>query len=218
LHREDRVSNKVWYTSDLHIGHKLVAGLRGFWDEDYMVTVPVTAENPSGAEAISDTTEHDEWLADLWDSTVAELDQVFILGDISINGGQHALDWINARPGRKHLIFGNHDPAGPWDRRAVRLQPIWAEYFETMNVYLRRKLNGVNFMLSHFPYMPYDRVEPRFEQYRVPNLGLPLVHGHVHSDQKTEFPNHFHVGIDAHKALVPQDEIQDWLLSLKEAS
>lgn len=209
--------SNVYYTSDIHIGHRLVAGLRGFYDEDNVLDVPVTAENPAGAEAQPDTDAHDEWLAEIWDSTLRKGDQVFVLGDISINGGQHALDWIAARPGVKHLIAGNHDPVGPWDRRSLRLTPQWLQYFETIQPYLRRKLNGHNFLLSHFPYMPYDRGEPRFEQYRLPNLGLPLVHGHVHSDQKFEYPDHLHVGVDAWEGqLVPQEFVMDWLSQEKE--
>lgn len=213
--------SEIFYTSDLHIGHRLVAGVRGFWDEDIMFentteTGALPLDPMERFEAVPDTEEHDAWLADLWDSVVGPKDQVFVLGDISINGGQHALDWIAARPGTKHLIAGNHDPVGPWDRRSLRLQPLWLQYFETIQPFLRRKLNGISFLLSHFPYMPYDRVEPRFEQYRLPDLGLPLVHGHVHSDQKFEYPNQMHVGIDAWKALVPQEEIQQWLVRERE--
>lgn len=203
--------SNVYYTSDIHIGHRLVAGLRGFYDED------VVLDTPNGPEAQPDTDAHDAWLADIWDSTLRKGDQVFVLGDISINGGQHALDWIAARPGIKHLIAGNHDPVGPWDRRSQRLIRHWLQYFDTIQPYLRRKLNGHNYLLSHFPYMPYDRVEPRFEQYRLPNLGLPLVHGHVHSDQKFEYPNQLHVGVDAWDGqLVPQEFVMEWLTSEKE--
>jgi len=204
--------SRIYYTSDLHIGHRLVAGLRGFYDEDNVADDPL-----GGPVAMPDTEAHDAWLADIWDSTLRDDDQIFVLGDISINGGQHALDWIERRPGIKHLIAGNHDPVGPWDRRSTRLLPHWLKYFETIQPYLRRKLNGIDFLLSHFPYMPYDRVEPRFEQYRLPNLGLPLVHGHVHSDEKFEFPNQLHVGIDAWEGqLVPQEFVQKWLTSEKE--
>jgi calcineurin-like phosphoesterase family protein len=191
--------------------------MRDFWDEDNVIDAPVTAENPSGAEALPDTAEHDAWLADIWDSTLRKDDQVFVLGDISINGGQYALDWIAARPGVKHLIAGNHDPVGPWDRRSTKLLPQWLRYFETIQPYLRRRLDGHNFLLSHFPYWPSDRGAPRYEQYRLPNLGLPLLHGHVHSNQKFEYPNQFHVGVDAWEGhLVTQEFVMEWLAEQKE--
>lgn len=201
----------IYYTSDLHIGHRLVAGLRGYWDEDNVL------DTPRGPEAQPDIQAHDAALAEIWDATLKPDDQVFVLGDISINGSQAALDWIAARPGTKHLLSGNHDPVGPWDRRSAKLMPHWLQYFRTIQPYLRQKLNGVNFLLSHFPYMPYDRGEARYEQYRLPNLGLPLVHGHVHSSEKFEFPNHLHVGVDAWEGqLVPQSFILEWLTSEKE--
>lgn len=203
--------SEIFYTSDLHIGHRLVANIRGFTRETGFFS-----DIDGRPECEPDTDAHDAWLAGLWDSVVRPDDQVYVLGDISINGGQHALDWIAERPGIKHLIAGNHDPVGPWDRRAAKLQRHWLGYFETIQPYLRRKLEGHNFLLSHFPYPGLDRsgVEPRYEQYRLPNLGLPLVHGHVHSDQKFEYPNQMHVGVDAWKGLVPQQAVQDWLRSI----
>lgn len=201
----------IFYTSDLHIGHRLVAGLRGFWNEDNVI------DTPNGPEAQPDVAAHDEWLADIWDSTLKSDDQVYILGDISINGSQHALDWVGARRGTFHLISGNHDPVGPWDRRSPKLMRHWLQTFETIQPYLRKKLNGHNFLLSHFPYFPYDRGEARYEQYRLPNLGLPLLHGHTHSREQFEFPNHLHVGVDAWEGrLVPQEFVQEWLSETQE--
>lgn len=200
----------VWYTADLHIGHKFVSGLRGFFHED---------ERPQEfglpIAQIPDTEAHDAWLDEIWDRTVSEGDQVFILGDISINGGQHALDWIEARPGIKHLISGNHDPVGPWHRKSSKLLPHWLEYFETIQPYYRRRLNGKNFLMSHFPYMSFgdgeEREGARYEQYRLPDLGLPLLHGHTHGVEKAH-DNMLHVGVDAWKGqLVSQETILDWL-------
>lgn len=81
--------SNVFYTSDLHIGHRRVSELRGYGSTD----------------------QHDGVLGWKWDSDVRPDDTVWILGDISINGGQHALDWIAERPGHKVLVAGNHDPA-----------------------------------------------------------------------------------------------------------
>ena len=64
---------QVWYTADLHIGHRLVAGPRGF-----------------------DTPEdHDAELARRWDSDVAVSDTVWVLGDISAGKASQlrALAW-----------------------------------------------------------------------------------------------------------------------------
>src|SRR4051812_40938746 len=62
---------EVLYTSDLHIGHQKVAGIRGF----------------------ATTEEHDLAMAELWRAQVQPDDQVWILGDLSLNMAA-GLDWI----------------------------------------------------------------------------------------------------------------------------
>lgn len=212
--------SRVWYTSDLHIGHKKVAGIRGFWNEnDVSYEIRDTGfAIEEVAVCAEDTEEHDLVLAQNWDRLVKKTDIVYVLGDISFNGGQHALDWIEKRPGIKHLISGNHDPVGPWDRRAVSKQRHWLNYFETINPYLRRKLNGHNFLLSHFPYIEWgdgpERGEARYTQYRLLDEGLPLLHGHTHG-KETAHGHELHVGVDAWDLeLVSQEFVQDWLNDL----
>lgn len=47
--------------------------------------------------------------------------------------------------------------------------------------------------------------------------GLPLVHGHVHRNQKFEYPNHLHVGVDDWEGqLAPQELVLEWLVPEKE--
>lgn len=196
--------SNIWYTSDLHIGHKLVSGHRGFHLPPVDETLPLEVN----------TAAHDEHIAREWDSIVRPDDQVFVLGDISINGSQHALDWIAARPGRKHLIAGNHDPVHPMRSQSEKLTPKWLEVFETISPFSIRKIGKQRFLLQHFPYWPHDRGEPRFEEFRLPDTGIPLLHGHTHSDEVFEFPNSFHVGWDAHGTLVPQHQVELWLNSL----
>src|SRR5690606_29340799 len=71
----------IWFTADLHLGHKLLAGLRGFGE---------------------DTAAHDAEIARRWDFLVKPQDQVWVLGDLCIGRGRShhaALDWIGERPG-----------------------------------------------------------------------------------------------------------------------
>lgn len=203
----------IFYTSDLHIGHKLVAGIRGFW---YLTENWAPNSNPD----TPDVKAHDEDIAENWDRVVKKDDVVYVLGDISINGGQHALDWIEQRPGTKHLIAGNHDPVHPQDRRASKLQKHWLKYFESINPFLRRKLEGESVLLSHYPYWSFGdgegRGPARYEQYRLPELGDRLLHGHTHGAEVIH-GRQFHVGLDAHDLeLVPQEEILNWIRSEKE--
>ena len=82
----------IRFTSDLHLGHPKVAEIRGFESTD----------------------EHDEHLAWRWRTFVHEHDVVYVLGDVSGDGGQaHALEILRGLPGEKRLILGNHDAAHP---------------------------------------------------------------------------------------------------------
>lgn len=192
-------SGRTWYTSDLHIGHRLVARHRGF-------------DTPDGP----DIDAHDLALASTWDAKINEHDTVWVLGDISMSGGTSVLEWIAARPGTKHLISGNHDPVHPMHRDAIKHLPRFLEVFATVQPFLRKKLVGNEVLLSHFPYADCGdgpaRPGTRYEQYRLPDLGAFLLHGHTHGQERAH-GHSLHVGLDAWKlSPVPQEEIIAWIL------
>lgn len=176
------VRSETWYTSDLHLGHRLVAENRGF----------------------TDTTDHDGELARRWDRAVGSSDTVWVLGDIS-GGGRgsqlRALEWLTERPGSKHLIVGNHDGVHPMHTGSHKMLPTYLEVFASVQQSARRRLAGRNVLLSHFPYLEPTDTEStynRFEQWRLPNLDAWLLHGHVHSPTVVSGRN-IHVGVDAWK-------------------
>lgn len=186
---------QVWFTSDLHLNHDKVAGFRGFRNSE----------------------EHDFWLSRLWDEVVAEMDHVWVLGDVHMSRPQDALDWVHDRPGYKHLIAGNHDEVFPGRREAYRRQRAWWDVFTSIQGSATRKVLGQPVLLSHFPYWSDGdgpgREGARYEQWRLPDLGLPLLHGHTHTDIKA-YGRSLHVGIDAWKELVPLAEIEKWISEL----
>lgn len=163
------MGGRVFYTSDLHIGHQLVAEHRGF----------------------ATTQEHDDWLAEQWDSTINPNgdrgDMVIVLGDTSAGGTAaqgDALTWLMNRRGRKRLIPGNHDGPHPMNKDADKWQQRYSGVFEPhMPPYQRKKIHGHNVLLCHFPYEG-DRGPDRFRQYRPPNMGMPIIHGHTHSEER----------------------------------
>lgn len=175
---------QAWFTADLHIGHRRVAGLRGFDD---------------------DAAGHDAALARRWDARVADTDVVWLLGDISGGGRgsqQRALAWIAARPGIKHLIAGNHDSVHPMHEDAHKALPAYLEVFASVQQSARRKLAGHRLLLSHFPYrdgsdLGEKRAAGRFDQWRLPDCGAWLLHGHTHSTARRSGPRSIHVGLDA---------------------
>jgi len=170
----------VHFTSDLHLGHQLVAGLRGFQSTD----------------------DHDEAIADNWAKVVKEHDTVWVLGDLSCTGSAIRLEQIINRiatwPGVKHLIAGNHDPIHSMHRDAHKWHWLYSRAFASVQTVARRRIAGHSVLLSHFPYGSLDHTEAaRYTQYRLPDLGEYLIHGHTHSDQRVQGPRMVHVGVDA---------------------
>ncbi|AYN58547.1 phosphoesterase [Arthrobacter phage Liebe] len=172
----------VFFTSDLHLGHALVAGLRGF----------------------DDVADHDAAIAENWRRVVGPKDIVWVLGDLAASSPSRALDLIRSLPGEKHLVLGNHDPAHPMHRDAYRRQwPYLAGNggaFQSVAASARRRIQGQEVLLSHFPY-DRDRGETRYAQWRLPDLGVPLLHGHTHGTERlsrsARSTPEIHVGVDA---------------------
>ena len=189
--------SNVWFTSDLHIGHAKIAEIR--WpamQPDYNPCLPIPHQ----------PTVHDLILAHNWDQTVGTDDVVWVLGDISSGtktAQLNALEWIKARPGIKHLIAGNHDSVHPLHRDSHKWLPIYLDgAFETVQMAAKRRIplpeGHVTALLSHFPYTGDHTVLQRYPQWRLPDCGDYLLHGHIHSRDKTDFSGRIiHVGVDA---------------------
>ncbi|MFC9995780.1 hypothetical protein [Nocardia sp. NPDC127526] len=174
--------SKHWYTSDLHIGHRRVAELRGF----------------------DSTDAHDRELAFNWDWMIGPTDIVWVLGDISVGGKaneDNAIEWISKRPGTKHLIAGNHDNCHPMRSKAHAWQRRYLKAFDSVQQTAVRKIAGQRVTLSHFPFHgdpDGDHTpENRFEEWRVHDHGGWHLHGHTHSGNPAR-GRQIHVGVDAH--------------------
>lgn len=209
---------KVFYTSDIHIGHKFVAGTRGFLkDEHKGKEIDFTNKDklPADVREWTDPNAHDNWLANIWDNSIRDIDTVYLLGDMSMSGGDECLKWLDARPGKKYLIAGNHDPVHPSNHDSERHAEKWRPHFADIQAFSRRRLGGHQVLMSHFPYSGRGAeghgVRERHTQYRFKDMGLPLLHGHTHGKEKVHFSDYgtpeIHVGIDSWGRLVEQDEI-----------
>jgi calcineurin-like phosphoesterase family protein len=167
----------IWFCADLHVSHRLVSELRGF-----------------------DTTAgHDAALAANWDRVVRPEDQVWVLGDVTGTRGAEAagLEWVSQRPGIKHLIAGNHDASHPMHSEAHKVQRTYLEVFASVQQSAVRKIAGSRVLLSHFPYTADHVVEARYPEWRFPDTGKWLLHGHTHSTV-AQRGRELHVGLDAH--------------------
>ena len=187
---------EIYRTSDTHFGHN--------------------KEEIWRARGFRSVGEHDAGVFDSLASVLTAEDSLIHFGDVGIEGSwELALDYMRALPGRKTLIIGNHDRIFENKRDRAKFWPAYAEVF-TGGIFgmTRERLAGRSFVQSHFPYWPNDRVVARHEQFRAPNAGLPIVHGHTHSEDRHEWPNHFGVGWDAWRRPVAQNELIEWLLTL----
>lgn len=189
------------FTSDLHLGHGRVAALRGYRYD----------------------AEHDEAVCEALAAHVGPDDVLWVLGDLvgSSRDQAYALALLSMLPGRKRLVLGNHDPAHPANRNAWKHTAALAEVFEWWGTAARTKVGGREVVLSHFPYHR-DRGEPRFLQWRLPNRGAWLLHGHTHGTERAtveparygerlRYPasREVHVGWDAWRRPVADYEVAD---------
>lgn len=142
------------------------------------------------------TDEHDYHLCEQWRKTVGRDDQVWVLGDLCMANPTYALELIAGLPGNKHLIPGNHDACHPMHRDSHKWQPEYGIIFDSVQVHARRRINHRDVLLSHFPYTA-DRGETRYPQYRLPDLGTMLLHGHTHLPERRTSDHEIHVGLDA---------------------
>lgn len=111
--------------------------------------------------------------------------------------------------GIKHLISGNHDRTHPMHRKAHVAIPKYAEYFQSIQSSARHRLNGTEMLLSHFPYSGDHTSEERYAQWRLPDYGVPLLHGHVHAAWISK-EHQLNVGWD-HQPLWSAGDIAEWL-------
>jgi calcineurin-like phosphoesterase family protein len=158
-------SPEVYYTSDTHWNHQsmVIYGWRPFSTVEDMNDMLLTA----------------------WNEQVRPKDIVFHLGDWAMGNAAAGLEFVRKVHGTVHLITGNHD--APWvgHRDALKVQRQWLDAgFASISPFARRRIYGRNVLLSHFPYEGDHRTdkigEDRFNQYRLRDEGLPLLHGHVH--------------------------------------
>lgn len=204
----------TYFTSDLHFGHRLVAGIRGFWSH------PVENEQPE-----VDLTAHDMAIRDAW-RVVKPDDIVWVLGDICVSGKtwRIALEVLRRFPGRKRLVCGNHDLVSSVHREAWKYQREALEIFETVQDFAKVKIGSRTVLLSHYPYSGIGsegvddetgrpRSTERYTEFRLTDCGTPLIHGHTHGKERLHFSAagtpEIHVGLDAwNMKLVSQREIE----------
>lgn len=173
--------SEVFYTSDTHFAHRLVADLRGF----------------------DSVEEHDQALIERWNAVVRPQDIVWHLGDVTLKNIAAVADTLAALNGTIHLVLGNHDRAHPCFRKAWKHMPAYTEAFASVQTMARHHFGGLPVMLSHYPYAGEGErdIPDRQEWARLRDVGTPLLHGHTHSASRQDVSPagtpQVHVGWDA---------------------
>lgn len=128
----------IYYTSDLHIGHK--AAIR--FDERPFV----------------DIEDMEKEIIRRWNEKVTAEDDVYILGDIFYRYKGKPADFLRQLNGRLHLITGNHDYAILKDEEALSC-------FADVN-HLRMIIdNGRRVVMCHYPLITWNM--KHFGSYHV---------------------------------------------------
>jgi len=119
----------IWFTSDLHFGHRGVLA--------------------HSKRPFPDTATMDDWLIFRWNSVVRPEDHVYVLGDFSFKGQAYTLGILGQLRGRKFLVRGNHDKG---------LGATAASMFEWVKDYHTFKDGTTRAVLCHFPFKSWDRM------------------------------------------------------------
>lgn len=188
----------IYYTADLHFGHRNII--------QYCNRPWATVE------------EMNEGLVARWNAVVRPEDTVYVLGDFSMN----IRDMETYTPrlnGTKVLVVGNHDKCFQLKEQQVDryMAAGWTEVIHAVMCYTTGP-HAVN--CHHFPYA-YDHPDKpvRFADRRLPDIGITLLHGHVHTEWLTRRTDKgtlmINVGVDVNN-YCPVSEIQIAALIAKE--
>ena len=180
--------SNIYYTADLHFNHTFVAKTRAFQDD----------------------TDHDEDLIERFNSVLTKRDHLWILGDVFNGSITEGLKQVERLNGVKHLVIGNHDAPWPENRRAHNAQRRFLEVFETVQLHAQHRIGEHRVNLSHLPYKGDHKDTDRYTQWRLPDEGLPLLHGHVHQAW-ARWHNQINVGVDFNPYPLHRDHIQELL-------
>jgi calcineurin-like phosphoesterase family protein len=150
---------KVWFTSDLHWGHRNIVKFCPERQKEFGLDIDDTDM----------LQKHDEGLIRRWNMTVGKHDTVYILGDFSFAPMEDTKKILEKLHGKKHLILGNHDKSCKglenYFESVSQIKEVW---FKThMYPFLEEHMHCV---LCHFPLIAWNR--------RM--RGSIHLHGHLH--------------------------------------
>ena len=149
-----------FFTSDLHFGHKNILKF-------------------AKPRPFSTIEEHDQAIINNWNSVVKQEDDVYIIGDISLNlNAEEIENRLKALNGNKYLILGNHDR--PKIYAKFLNSGLLKEMKDYASIKLEDKVGRVyECILFHYPILEPNHV---FNKPIAGKIG-PTCHfyGHIHN-------------------------------------
>ena len=164
----------IWLTSDWHFNH----------DREFIWK----------ARGFSSVQEMNEAIIQRHNALVRPDDDVYVLGDSSLGGGDIQIlaankALIERLNGRLHIIRGNHDT----DRRVAMYEScknvVGPVLYADMLHY-----KGYHFYLSHFPTLTSNLEKESLKQCTCNLFG----HTHQTTNFHLDMPFMYHVGVDSH--------------------
>lgn len=161
--------HKVFFTSDLHIGHSRIINFTG--------------------RPYNDVKGMNNALISNWNEVVSDDDDIFLLGDIIWSDSSHEFNRLMRKlNGIKHIIPGNHD-----SKKALRNLPEnCILHDDVVDLYIEGLARS--FMLSHYPLYSWQGI-----QRGVINLHGHIHSGeNSHNGFDTAFVSNYHydIGVD----------------------
>ena len=156
----------IYFTSDLHLYHEKVIR---------------HANRP-----FSSVEEMNQTLIRNWNKKVGVLDEVYILGDVTMKGAAYATEILAQLNGCKYLVKGNHD-------RFTDQATFDIAIFEWIKDYYELEYQNERFILFHYP----------IEEWNHSFRGSIHLHGHQQNHADYNYQNlerglrRFDVGVDA---------------------
>lgn len=156
------VDYNVWFTADLHIGHKNILKHQ---------KQRIDKMSLSGDEDIKG---HDNFIIDMWQSLTEKKDHIYVLGDFIMKNKEEAIKILNILKdgGRKiHLIVGNHDKSTKKVANMFEsVDEIKSVIFKSTNYSFLK--NDFNVVMCHYP----------MKTWQNKCRGAMQLYGHVHSN------------------------------------
>jgi len=95
---------KTWFVADTHFSHHTILYHHPSRRDACGVTLEELQADKNAA-----IEKHDEWLINLWNTTMAKCDNIYILGDFCLGNKARTEEILKRLKGNKFLIRGNHD-------------------------------------------------------------------------------------------------------------